>query len=357
MRPTVAVLSTVHHADDTRIRERLIRSLAKDFHVEYRTRGPGPTDAVDLAWRELRGSRLSRLARSLYFLATATADVISIHDPELIPVAWIARVRGIPVVFDLHERFPDQLAEKDWMPWIARGLARFVAKGALKFANFAYTVTLAEKGYEALFSKGHPLFPNYPLVSGWPARVPPVKPSIVYVGEVTRQRGLDVAVEAAGLLGVPIRVVGPVTSSFRAELMELAVASGAQLELLGRLSNPEALKEVARASVAISPLRPIQNYQESLPTKVLEYVCVGVPVVASDLPGTREVLGSIKSSFLVEPESTAALVGGIRAAMEAASQKAAIDSSPHWREMFQWPDRAVRDFYLSLVLKSRERAS
>ena len=64
MKPVVLVLSTVHWPDDTRIRERLIRTLAADFEVDYATRTPGPSDITGLQWLPLRGGRAVRWFRA-----------------------------------------------------------------------------------------------------------------------------------------------------------------------------------------------------------------------------------------------------------------------------------------------------
>ena len=252
MKKKVLVVSTVHHSDDTRIRERLIRTLAATFDVTYASRAPAPTTQGDHSWVELKGSRLARLARSSLMFARTDVDVVSLHDPELIPFGWIASMRGIKVVFDLHERLPDQVAEKAWIPKPLRGAARLAARLALGFADIAYSVTLAESGYSDLFSRELPVFANYPLVRDWPTRVPG-NGSVIYVGDVTRQRGIDLAVEAAGKAGLPIIVIGSYDAEFGTELQEMAHRFGTTLELTGRLPNSDALERVAAASVAISP--------------------------------------------------------------------------------------------------------
>ena len=52
-------------------------------------------------------------------------DVVSVHDPELIPAALIARLlRRRVAVVDVHEHVPGQVLHKDWV-W--RPLRRPVA--------------------------------------------------------------------------------------------------------------------------------------------------------------------------------------------------------------------------------------
>ena len=97
------------------------------------------------------------------------------------------------------------------------------------------------------------------------------------------------------------------------------------------------------------PLRSVGNYEHSLPTKILEYAGVGVPTVASDLAGTREVTGAMPGVILVEPGSVDALVDGLIAAGQAAVQQAAASGAAATRSRFVWPAEQVTEFYSALA--------
>ena len=80
-RPTILVLSTVHAADDTRIREKLIRTLADVADVTYATKGPGPTDRSQMAaWRELHGGRIRRNVAGARLLFSRRYAAAVVHD-------------------------------------------------------------------------------------------------------------------------------------------------------------------------------------------------------------------------------------------------------------------------------------
>ena len=63
MNPTVLVMTTVHAPDDTRIRERLIRTLSQTWDVMYGAPLPGPTDISGLSWLPLSGGRLNVVSK------------------------------------------------------------------------------------------------------------------------------------------------------------------------------------------------------------------------------------------------------------------------------------------------------
>ncbi len=141
-------------------------------------------------------------------------------------------------------------------------------------------------------------------------------------------------------------------TSWATALRDQAQTAGVALTLTGRVPNPEALRTVSKASVGLSPLRDIANYRSSLPTKTLEYLAMGVPVVATDLPGTRAVLGDLDAVWLVPPQDPQAMAKAITEASRGEAKAAAMAQIDMVRERFQWPEAEIRKFYLGLVGRS-----
>lgn len=347
MKPKALVVTTVHWPDDTRIRERLIRTLAEGFDVRYATRDPGPTDRSDLEWVRLPGGRLRRNLGALRLALTESWDVLVVHDPELIPVALMARLKGRPVVLDVHENIPATARTRDWVPeWLRTPLSAFLSF-ALRIVEPLLTVTLAESGYRRLFRRDHPVFPNHPDTRRYPDPIGGVR-VVVYLGDVTVQRGARVAVEASAGAGVPIVFIGRAGDDLRAELA-VTTGEGHTVDFRGELPNPVALNEARRAGVGISPLLDSPNYRDSAPTKVLEYLALGLPVVASDLPGTRELVEGLDAVELVTPGDPTALARAIERALQPSSRATAAAQAREVRERFRWPAEEVLEFYRSLI--------
>lgn len=347
MKPTVLVVTTVHWPDDTRIRERLIRTLATVFSVVYAAQSPGPEDRSDHRFVELRGGRVRRNLAALGAVIGTDWDILVVHDPELIVTALLARLlKRRPVVFDVHEDYAALAGTREWVPRWMRSPLRATARLALRLAEQFLTVTLAESGYGRLFRSEHPVFPNYPDTTGYPAPQPRGRGEAVYLGDVTMARGVDVAIEACARAGFPVRLIGRVADDVGAKL---AAYAGESVVLEGPLPNPRALQRVAQASVGLIPLRDLPNYRDSQPTKLLEYLSLGVPVVASDLPGTRALAEGLPCVWLVEPGDTEGMAEAI---IDASSQEAK-DSAVAWadriRGEFSWPATEVRAFYKALV--------
>ncbi len=349
-RPRLLVVSVVHHADDTRIREKLLRTLAHRWDITYRTRTPAPTDHGEITWQPLRGGRVVRNIRAAGALLSGRYEAAVVHDPELVPAAMAARmITRRPVVFDVHENVPAQIATKDWVP--LRSLVARLAAAVLRAAEPLIEITLAEDGYRSLFRRDdHPTFPNYPLLDGLPEPSPAGDGRrIVYVGDVTAARGIDMLVESAPS-GSDLLVIGPVTEAFASSLRQTSARRGIGIQLTGRLPHRLAMEECRGATVGVAPLRDTPNYRHSLPTKVLEYLAMGIPVVASDLPGTRKVVGDLDGVRLVPPGDWAAWSEALEEVMaDEEIRRGAVAQAASVRERFRWPSHDVQRFYDRLV--------
>lgn len=342
------VLSTVHQAEDPRIRWRTVAALAVDRPVRYASKGPSPSDTSDHEWVELRGGRVERMWHALRQAWRGDVGVVSLHDPELLPLGLLIRVmRRAPVVFDVHEDIPAQIGTKQRVPRMFRPMLARVAAFMLRVAERSAEITLAEPNYRHLFRHDHPVLPNYPDLDALPDPMD-ADGSVVYVGDVTEARGALLAIEAvAGLDEVScLRLVGRCEPRLAARLQALATERGVELHLPGFLPHPEAMRLVAAASVGLSPLSDIPNYRRSLPTKTLEYLATGVPVVASDLEGTASVLSGLDGVTLVPPGDVTAWRDAIVAVLRDPTVRArTAESVADVRARFRFSPEDVRAVY------------
>ncbi|MDH4119472.1 MAG: glycosyltransferase, partial [Acidimicrobiia bacterium] len=105
-----------------------------------------------------------------------------------------------------------------------------------------------------------------------------------------------------------------------------------------------AMRRVASASIAVSPLRDLPNYRHSVPTKVIEYLAVGVPVVASDLPATREVTRGLEAVHFHTPGDVSSLAACLSAISDA-DRAAAGAQAGEVRRRYSWPAGALLEVY------------
>jgi len=117
---------------------------------------------------------------------------------------------------------------------------------------------------------------------------------------LSEEKGIDVAIEAAALAGVPLRVAGEGPAG--AELASRAAERGAPAEFLGRVDRDQLDRLLGGAAMVLMPSR----YHEFSPYAALEAMAAGVPVVASRLGGLPELIGSERCVAPNDPPALAA---------------------------------------------------
>lgn len=349
--PRLLVVTSVHHPDDPRIRSKLIPTLAAEWEITYAAPAPGPTDRDGLVVVELAGGRLARLLAAGRLLVRKRWDLVAFHDPELLAPALVRSLLKRPTLFDLHENLVELPMTREWLPAPLRRPLAWLGGLALRMAERTMTVTLAEAGYRRLFRRGHRVIANH-LPAELPAPVPESQPPfLAYVGDITVARGAHLAVEAAAGAGTRLVMVGRVSPpDLTVELGDHARRSAVDLELTGPLPHRAALERIAGARAGLSPLLDTGNYRHSLPTKVPEYLALGLPALVSDLPGTRDPVADLDGVVFVPPGDPEAWRAAGRGLGDAAGlRREAVAQADEVRRRFRWDPGAVLNAYRTAV--------
>ena len=307
----VVVATVVHHPSDARIFHRQIEALLSAGHeVTYLApfdRGGTPS-RDGLSCRELPRSRGWRRLSSLRAASTALAEetieahVAIVHDPEL---TLLGRSISCPKVFDIHEDLRAQVEDKDWIPRLFRPVGRILAAMLEERATKRFELMLAEDSYLGRYPSGvvirnRPVLPDKVKSSG--------NSRLVYVGRVSLGRGLETMLAANRLVGNgrTLDLYGPVDSSAQALLAENE--SEGTVVSHGFTAGPAALQLIQGAMAGLSLLRDLPNYRHSMPTKILEYMANGVPVITTPLPEACRLVEETGAGIVVpfdDPEAVA----------------------------------------------------
>jgi glycosyltransferase involved in cell wall biosynthesis len=125
------------------------------------------------------------------------------------------------------------------------------------------------------------------------------------------------------------------------------------VEHLGVVDHSEVPALLARASVAWIPLRRHGNYDRAVPTKLVEAMAMGRPVVASDLPRMAAIVRSTGCGIVVPADDPHAHAAAIRRLLEdpelsrargAAGRRAFLDGLTFEREA-----DALTSFYAEVL--------
>ena len=180
-------------------------------------------------------------------------------------------------------------------------------------------------------------------------RRPPADPQgpvrLLNVGRLSPEKGQSlllraVAATAKDYPGLQLSFAG--TGPLEVPLMRLATDLGIadRVEFLGYVADMPRL--YARTDLVVQ-----SSFTEGLPNVMLEVAYLGVPVVATDVGGTGEVIEHGVSGWLVEPRSRAALETGLRRFLEAPGQFAAMARAGR--------QRIERDFSFAVRTEAQTR--
>ena len=226
--------------------------------------------------------------------------LVHFHDPELVPaMALLAVLRPETyTLYDIHEDLPLQLASKDYVPdWLRWPVARLAgcmlrSAGQL-FSGFAPATEAIALEWPAARTR---VVHNYPkALFGEAAGGPAPDPNrIVYLGGLSRGRGIPLALAAVRearrrLPGLRLELIGWVMDAETGAAIGAAEAEG-WCRHLPRMGARAMMERALGAGVGLVTLLPQPNYLQALPTKLFEYMAMGVPVLASDFPLWRQLV-------------------------------------------------------------------
>jgi glycosyltransferase involved in cell wall biosynthesis len=148
---------------------------------------------------------------------------------------------------------------------------------------------------------------------------PPLR--IVYAGQLYPWKGVDVLVEAVTRIPqARLVILGGIAGEADLDrIRSLVTARGLaeRTELPGGVPQARVAEELARARVVAVPvLRSAMTERHTSPIKAFEAMAAGRPIVASDLPSSREVLRDGENALLVPPGDSEALAAALRRVLE-----------------------------------------
>jgi glycosyltransferase involved in cell wall biosynthesis len=172
---------------------------------------------------------------------------------------------------------------------VFRGVDIFVA------LNRQIQDKLVEKDYSAEFIPNAVEFQNYPVSSDQDG-------TIISGGRHIPLKGLDVLIRAFGQLSIDLKkdlklkIVGdgPCTSDLKNLTKELNIDD--KVEFTGWLDKKNFIDMISKSSLFVLP-----SYHEVMPVSLLEAMACGKPIVASDIPGIRDIVVDRRDGYLFQP--------------------------------------------------------
>jgi len=362
-------VTSVHPLDDVRIVRKEVRSLVE---AGYDVWVVGTEGRVDRSVRARfatvpiqHRNRLQRIsvhaARVVRTALSIRADLYHLHDPELLPWISVLKQKGAKVVYDAHEDVAAQTLSKEYIHASLRSItSRVIGSVERRLAWKCDAVVAANAAIERRFAA----HPRVVLVRNMPRCQEFVlskcgydgsrKTTVAYLGGISAIRGIWQLLEALRELGGRIRL--ELMGEFEtAELFNRCRKHDgwAFVSYHGWVDRLTAVRILCQCTAGLVTYLPQPNHVEAGPNKLFEYMAAGLPVIASDFPAWRELLGEVGCALFVDPRDPRGIANAIQwlldhpveaEAMGRRGQEAIV-------EHFNWENeaRALLELYRELL--------
>lgn len=322
----IAIVTSIHPDFDARV-WRHAKLLCQSGHTVHLVapwavaQGLGRDGVIFHPFRKAdsRASRLLNVPKNLLpvlWNILRDVDVVHFHDIDLLPWMTVLALWK-PVVYDVHENYPDEMLVREWIPPLLRKpLAWSVRWGQWCCARVIRNIVLVAPSQESDFGsvglRKTYIF-NYASRALIDSVVPDLaqrEPRVVFIGAHHENNGSAVLLDIAERLlvrGSKIKIM--TTSRFfdeqfkRKFLAEISSRNLTNIELLPAVKPPEIMDILNKATIAISPNLRVPQQIKGIHTKIFEYMAAGLPIVISDLPHQIEVVAGNHAGIMAMPEA------------------------------------------------------
>ncbi len=315
----VCIITTVHPVHDIRIFYKQAGSLHRAGYSIKVIAQEGKVVKDEFEYFFLRKPR-NRLERMIFYPITAyrkaksfKADIYHLHDPELLTAGLFLKRKGFSVIYDAHEDLPKQIFDKPWVPKLLRGgLAYLVNKIEKHLSAKLDQVIAATPGIGESFHSNNinsEVIQNYPLLEEISnnqnaKEIDDIQNSFVYMGGISKERGVMEMVRAVGALPEGYRpellLGGKIVPAGLEKDLE-KISGWNRVDYLGWLDRDRVIELYRKSLAGLLIFQPSPNHENSQPNKMFEYMAAGLPVIASDFPFWKMIIEENKCGITVDP--------------------------------------------------------
>jgi phosphatidylinositol alpha-mannosyltransferase len=273
-------------------------------------------------------------------------DVVHIHEPVAPVLCWdaVCSLGSLPLVGTFHT-YSENL--------LTNGFAAMPLGGRRRMNRLHARIAVSEAAAwtaRRFYGGRYEVIPNgvHLPADALPARVrAPDEPlRILFVGQAVERKGLPVLLRAFEALREQLPASLTLVGATESEVAHMMLDDRG-VTALGKVSEERKLAELRRAHVLCAP----SLGGESFGMVLTEAFAAGTPVLASDIPGYRDVVRDGHDGVLVPVDDPLALAHELRGLALEEPRRASMAASARARaERFAWPAVA------SEVTETYERA-
>lgn len=321
----VLVLTTVHKLEDPRIFYKQVQSISKftgilHYAAPSEKKQEFSKERINVIPLPIPQNRFQRFFTSqlqaLRIIKKNKYDLIHFHDPELLPLMFFVKLTLRPkIIFDVHENIAKSIKDKTWLPKILRYSFSKIYKVIEEFIIKHFDgIIIAEKSYHKFYGDRAVEILNFPLhlsdSDDTPAKDFDGDLNFVYAGDISEERGIFNVLESFNRIlnyhpDFKLDIMGKYASRSVKTAVEQYIEKeniGNSVNIYGFIPIYEVYNFLRNAHIGYSILKPIDNYLESVPTKIFDYMVNGVVVVVTNLPIYKEYVPDVDTGITVDYE-------------------------------------------------------
>jgi glycosyltransferase involved in cell wall biosynthesis len=280
-------------------------------------------------------------------------DVVHVHDfPLLRAAARIAQSRQVPLVYDSHEFYPVQSC------FTKKQQRKFLAIERANIRRCQHVITV--NPYIAqMMARVHGVREPTVILNASPlsgqvrhdepssargaARqqygLPPDAFIFVYQGWISAERNLESMIQAMTKTSAPAVLVIIGYGEHVHKLRDLAQTLGVsdRVVFYGRVESEQLPDITNLCDVGIIPYAAVDEmHRYCSPNKLFEFISAQIPIISSDLPYLRDVVGEYNIGWLCNTSSPDALAHAMNTALATNAGESMQDNLRKASAIFNW---------------------
>jgi glycosyltransferase involved in cell wall biosynthesis len=272
-----------------------------------------------------------------------------------------------PVIYDVHENYPDEMMVRSWVPRPLRrplyycvgfaqaGLSRLVR-------NIIFVVPELEKDFptgvlRTAVIRNYATLDLLEHVSDDYRSRPDM---VVFLGSNNKGNGTFLFLEIAARLKERrpnlrfLMVDRWADASTREQALAFVEARGlANVTIVPNVLPQNVMEHLNRGTIGIYASSRLPTQIKALPTKLFEYMAAGLPIVASDLPNSVQLAHETGAVLLCRPEEPETFVSAIERLVDDREYAYRVGKLGQraFRERFCWESQAetIEAFYAHVI--------
>lgn len=297
----VSIISSVHNWDDTRIFKKEALSLARaGYSVNLYACGNfnfKKNDNLKIIglplWTKRKERSVNRKIIQSY-LNKDKSSIVHFHDPELIFLGLFLKFfKGKTVIYDIHENVPQQILDKEDIPFCFRKIISLTYLCLEKITLPMFDAVITAGDDIASYYKKRITLNNYPILKNFEEHQKSLgNDYVIYVGKIQDIYGINYLCEAVEIAKKKIHKIKLLLiGDFMNERTKGKVLSYSFVEYIGWKSMAEIYQISSKCKVGIVNYLPLPNHYALRSNKVFEYMFSGLPIIYPNFKDWKEKIG------------------------------------------------------------------